>query len=157
MPMTKRFTNIRVGANVGAALAGPQTFPANTAWISVPVPCRGARMVVFTLKATDANGLQATNAQLTNDADGNLSLTASGTNYTVRGGGANRMNGGGGLVMAVVPSDARACFYHGFCQLSVTSNAGSAHSNFQVDAEVFYDTDADDMRGSAGQLSTQPI
>lgn len=157
MAYTRKFTNIKMGATVGAGVVGPQTFPAATAWISAPVPCRGASMVVFTMKATDANGLGATGAQLTNDADGNLSLTSAGTNYTVRGGGTNRMNGGGGLVLAVVPSDARASFYHGFCQLTVTSNAGAAHTAFQVDAEAYYDGDADAKRADAGQLLTQPL
>lgn len=157
MPYTKRWTSIKMGAVVPGA-AGPQTFPANTAWVSSPVPCRGAKAVVFTLRSTDTNAPASTGIQLTNDPAGAGPLNAAAQNYNVRGGGANRMDRPGGLTTMLVHQDVSGVCFHGFAQLLITSNAGAAHTAFDVDVEVFYGTgDAEAMRADTQQFTTNPV
>src|SRR5690348_8435211 len=149
MPYTKRFELGTVKMN---GVATPQTFPAATSWSSAPIPCRGARGVVFTCKATDANVPASFAVNVTNDPAGTGQQSAAGANgYNVRGVANVAMNGGG-LIIAGFHADAMCP--HGFMVLSLTSHATNPHTAFQVTAEVFYNGDAEAMRQDVNQYTT---
>lgn len=148
MPYSKKFTNIKMGG-----VAGPQNLGASQVVLSSAIPCRGARIVLFHLFSTDSNTPAAAAYLATNDPAG---APAAGfglvSNSTLI-----RMNGVGGLTVAVAPNaNAANRMQHGFVQLNFTAHA-SGHTAFQVDAEVLYDGDAEAWRSDMNQYLTVPV
>jgi hypothetical protein len=156
MPVSKKFANIKMGAGA-TGNPGPQTFPLGTTWISQPVPTRGARAVIFRLSSTDANvpASFGFNASTSPNKASAYEQAATGQNYNTRGVANIAMNGPGGWVVMI--DHAAGKIFHDFIVLSVTSNAGSPHTALVVDAEVFFDGDADDTRQSVGQGAVLPL
>jgi len=68
--------------------------------------------------------------------------------YNLKGGGANDLRGG--LSVAITPQ-VGARFMHDFVQLSMLTHATLTHTGVVVDAEVYYDVDADVGVAAFGQ------
>ena len=159
MPKVRKFSNLKMGANIGVLVAGPQTFPLNTSWISQMVPCRGAKMVMFKATSTDANALQQMFANVINSTDVTAAVApgGAGSGYQHQPStNPSRMDRGGtSYALGVIV--AGSVFYHDYCYLSLLSNLSNAHTAVTVDVEVYYDGSVDDVSQGFGQRDAVPI
>lgn len=140
---TSGYTNPQNGTSPLASLTG-----AAVAYTS-GVPCRGARMVVFTIKGTGAGGLASQGSNGGNHPNMVDAVVGGTADYSVQGDGAIAISGANGAVVAVRPT-LLPLFAHGYVQLSLTNDA-TTKTNVTVDAEVFYETEADVCSTQYGQ------
>jgi hypothetical protein len=153
MSRSKLYQNVKIGTAIGSGAVGPQTLTAAQTYFSQPIPCRGAKFVLCRHKSTDSN----TPGTITFAVISGLTSTAQsavGVGYNVRG--TNNINMlGTGLQFGLGHGD--GVFQHDYVCAQITANAGSNHTAYQCDIEVFYDGDADDVRSSVGQFLAQPL
>lgn len=149
MSLVKKFTDVKINGVGGGVSVG------SSAAASVsPVPCKGARMVIYRFRATDANGFAGTTANAGNTPDGSLLHSGGSIGLSIKG-SAIRMNAVGGITLCVLPEAATGRFIWDYVQFIATANA-AGHTALAVDVEVVYDGDENDARVSFGQATAQP-
>lgn len=157
MGRIKTYTNLRLKAgaygNPETGTLGPQGLTAATVYYTSAVPCRGASMVVFRWRGTDANSPVAFAATVCNEATMLRALSAGGSsNMTVVNPGGNRMDDGVGLSVMLKPSLPTPMGVD-FVQGNITTHATNPHTGVVVDADVYYDGDADAALRENGQFN----
>lgn len=140
---TTSFVNPQAGVTPLASLTG-----AATAYTSA-VPCRGARQVVFTIKGAGSGSLQSQTSFGGSHPNMVDCVTGSTADFSVQGDGLVVINGSNGGVIAVRPTLLQV-FAHGYVSVGLTNDA-TAKTNVTVDAEVFYEFDADVCAVQYGQ------
>ena len=129
--------------------------------VSAPIPCRGAKAVIFFVRGTDANIPAALGFNVTSDPAGAGSFLQAGPGNNnsfnaIRHLTNMPMNAAGGMFAMVTHLDGIVPSY-GIC-LTITGHATNAHTAVVIDALVVYDGDVMDLATSFGQLvlSTTP-
>ena len=153
MGRIKHYTNLKLRAgqyqNPEGGATGPQNLTAATSYYTSAVPCDGAQQVVFRFRSTDANNAGSFGGTLDNDPTCVTALGIGGsTGATLVNAGANKMNSVGGLSVIVRPSSGSMA--HKFVQGLITAGA-SGHTAVVVDADVYYDIEADVVLADAQQ------
>lgn len=152
MASCKKFFNLVLGSGGTVKVAG-DTLATNTTYVTNGVPCKGARLVTFRVRTGEAvqfasaainQGPAAPRATATFQSSGSTGTTVT-SNV-----GATPSAAGGGLVFQAFPSTSSR-FGFDFCQLSIQTHATTAQTAVYVDAEVWYDGDADSIATEAGQ------
>jgi hypothetical protein len=147
MASVKVFSNLSLNG-----VAGPQNLAAATVYSTAGVPTKGARAIVFRFKATNANAPASASINVGNSPlRAELFLSPGSIGYSgVLGNAGVRADQTGGNTIALFSSNARGIFFHDYAQVSITSHATLQINGFSVDAEVWYDHDADEMQKSLG-------
>lgn len=156
MALVKKYTGITLN---GAASPGTLVAHATTpvAVYTNGIPVCGARMIVFRIKASNNNLPSAWGINIGNDAARTgvfSSITGAGYASVVGNIGLS-LNGGGGNTVSAAASANQGRFHHAFAQLTLTPKVGATPANdttgVTIDADVWYDGDADSIMLEAGQ------
>lgn len=140
----------------GDAVATRTLTGAGSALVTAGIPCRGARMVLIRMTATNGNAPSAFDFNLGSSplrAD-SFSTQSGGLTPTVKRGNIGiRCDQTNGNCVMLVSLEATGIIPYDYCQLSVTPHASLNTTGFGVSAEVFYPWDPDAAVASLGQAN----
>lgn len=153
MSKSKLYKNLKgqvtSSSNIPAAAAGPYTVGTSATWFFAGVPCMGARQITYTIRGAGAGALASQTCIMGNHSDGSDVINFSSSDVVLRGDGGFGIGTGNGLRVSVLPS--AGLHLHGFCFFSIVNDATANKTGVSVDAEVWYEGEADPEREGYGQ------
>lgn len=153
MSRAMRYGPLKVSGTITAieaAAAGPYAIGGSATVYVAPVPCKGARQVVWRVTGAGGGLANTTTVWMANQPDGTNAFNSGSAEVTPVGEQAGGISSSGGASIGVVASLANARLQHDWAYLVLTNDA-NAKSNVVVTAEVWYDLEASIVMAEVGQ------
>lgn len=156
MGFSKKYVNVKVGTSNPVTTAGPQSLLAATTYLSAPVPCKGARMVMFKIVGSN-NAAWVSFALNYGENPSGAGMASGGANFQTLGNVGLDPTGAGGVVVGAAAHINAGRIPWSYVQLSALSHATTAPLGVQWDIEVIYETEADATMAAFGQAGLLPL